>query len=145
MILFAARFTGYGFEMARTHKKVRYPLKSKLEGATDNASLAAEGAQGHRRTMETRILFHLNTGGVMRFSELERAIPAVTQKMLIQQLRELERDGMIERRAHPEVPPKVDYRLTQWGQDLCPALAALRAWAALKHLPMVNGLPDLDL
>lgn len=82
----------------------------------------------------------------MRFSELERAIPSVTQKMLIQQLRELERDGAVARRAYPVVPPKVEYSLTEWGKALCPALAALRKWAALKKLPIVEGLrnPEAD-
>lgn len=89
-----------------------------------------------------RILFHLNSGCVMRFSELERAIPAVTQKMLIQQLRELERDGAVERYVHREVPPKVEYSLTQWGIALCPALLALSEWAAQKNMPIVAGLPD---
>ena len=75
------------------------------------------------------ILFQLFAKGVLRFSELERAIPAVTQKMLIQQLRELERDGVVERTIYPEVPPKVEYSLTSLGQDLCPALDELLVWA----------------
>ncbi|HET6157659.1 MAG TPA: helix-turn-helix domain-containing protein [Dongiaceae bacterium] len=79
-----------------------------------------------------RILVHLRANEVMRFSELERAIPSVTPKKLIQQLRELERDGAVKRTAYAEVPPRVEYRLTPWGQDLCPALDALRSWAARK-------------
>ncbi len=75
------------------------------------------------------ILFHLFGGQVRRFSELERAIPAVSQKMLIQQLRQLEQDGIVARRVYPEVPPRVEYRLTDWGQALCPALDALLQWA----------------
>lgn len=75
------------------------------------------------------ILFHLFGGAVLRFSELERAIPGVSQKMLAQQLRQLERDGVVGRTVHPEVPPKVEYRLTDWGQRLCPALDALLLWA----------------
>src|SRR5678810_1074198 len=74
------------------------------------------------------ILFHLFGGKVMRFSDLERAIPAITQKMLIQQLRQMERDGMIQRTVYPQVPPKVEYRLTKWGQALCPALDRLLKW-----------------
>jgi DNA-binding HxlR family transcriptional regulator len=53
---------------------------------------------------------------VLRFSDLERAIPAVSQKMLIQQLRELERDGIVKRSIYPQVPPKVEYDLTEWGK-----------------------------
>jgi DNA-binding HxlR family transcriptional regulator len=67
---------------------------------------------------------------VLRFSDLERAIPDVSQKMLAQQLRQLETDGIVQRTVHNQVPPKVEYRLTQWGQDLCPALDALLKWAA---------------
>ena len=66
------------------------------------------------------IIFHLFARPVLRFSELERAIPAVSQKMLIQQLRELERDGIVRRTVHPQVPPKVEYSLTEWGQDAVP-------------------------
>ena len=74
------------------------------------------------------ILFHLFGGKVLRFSDLERAIPDVTQKMLAQQLRQLERDGMVKRIEHAQVPPKVEYALTAWGQALCPALDALLMW-----------------
>ncbi len=75
------------------------------------------------------ILFQLFGGEVRRFSDLERAIPAVTQKMLAQQLRQLERDGIVRRKVYPEVPPKVEYSLSEWGQSLCPALDALLTWA----------------
>ena len=75
------------------------------------------------------ILFHLFGGKVLRFSDLERAIPGVSQKMLTQQLRQLERDGMVRRIVHAQVPPKVEYELTPWGQELCPALDALLAWS----------------
>jgi DNA-binding HxlR family transcriptional regulator len=53
--------------------------------------------------------------------------------MLIQQLRQLEKDGIVRRIVHPQVPPKVEYRLTDWGQALCPALDALLKWAAAGH------------
>ena len=64
-----------------------------------------------------------------RFSDLERAIPAISQKMLIQQLRQLERDGIVARIVHAQVPPKVEYHMTKWGQSLCPALDELLTWA----------------
>jgi DNA-binding HxlR family transcriptional regulator len=76
------------------------------------------------------ILFHLFGGRIMRFSDLERAIPAISQKMLIQQLRQMEQDGIVVRIVHHQVPPKVEYALTDWGQALCPALDALLTWAA---------------
>jgi DNA-binding HxlR family transcriptional regulator len=68
----------------------------------------------------------------MRFSELERAIPKVTQKMLIQQVRCLERDGIVQRTFHPQVPPKVEYQLTSIGEALRPTLRALLDWADLR-------------
>ncbi|NYF79067.1 DNA-binding HxlR family transcriptional regulator [Granulicella arctica] len=69
---------------------------------------------------------------VMRFSELERAIPTVSQKMLIQQLRCLERDGIVQRTIHPQVPPKVEYQLTCLGEALRPTLRALLDWANIR-------------
>ncbi len=74
------------------------------------------------------ILFHLFGGNTLRFSDLERAIPAMSQKMLTQQLRQLEHDGIVARVVHPQVPPKVEYHLTDWGQALCPALDQLLSW-----------------
>ena len=65
----------------------------------------------------------------MRFSDLERAIPAITQKMLGQQLKAMEADGIVLRTSYPQVPPKVEYSLTTWGQSLCPALDAILKWA----------------
>jgi DNA-binding HxlR family transcriptional regulator len=81
------------------------------------------------------ILFHLFGGKVMRFSDLERAIPNVTQKMLGQQLRQMEADGIVVRKVYPQVPPKVEYSLTSWCQALCPALDAILKWADLRHQP----------
>src|SRR5712672_4560129 len=79
------------------------------------------------------ILFHLFGGKVMRFSDLARAISAISQKMLAQQLRRLEADGIVQRTVHSQVPPKVEYRLTEWGQALCPALDALLKWAEARR------------
>ena len=124
----------YTVEMARTDRKVGYSPTGKLEDVTPD--MAASGVEGALRLLEGRwkmmIIFHLFARGVLRFSELERAIPAVSQKMLIQQLRELERGGIVSRTVYPQVPPKVEYRLTEWGQAMCPALDALLEWAALK-------------
>jgi DNA-binding HxlR family transcriptional regulator len=96
--------------------------------------MAASGVEGAFRILEGRwkmvIIFQLFSHGVLRFSELEKAIPGVSQKMLIQQLRELERDEVVSRTVYPQVPPKVEYRLTQWGKAMCPALDQLLEWAA---------------
>jgi len=121
--------------MTRTNEKVRYLLKSKLRNYSP--ARHAEGAEQALKVLEGRwkmiIIFHLFTQPVMRFSELERAIPAVSQKMLIQQLRELERDGVMRRTVHPQVPPKVEYDLTELGRALCPALDALLEWGELRQ------------
>src|SRR5690606_20966440 len=97
---------------------------------------AANGVEQAFKIIEERwkliILFHLFGGKLLRFSELERAIPAVSQKMLTQQLRQMEQDGVIRRIVHHQVPPKVEYGLTEWGQALCPALDALLRWAVLR-------------
>ena len=96
--------------------------------------MAASGVEEAFRMLEGRwkmiIIFHLFDRGILRFSELERAIPGVSQKMLIQQLRDLEENGIVSRRVYPQVPPKVEYELTEWGQAMCPALDALLEWAA---------------
>jgi len=75
------------------------------------------------------ILAHLSGEESMRFSDLERAIPQASQKMLTQHLRELERDGIVARTIYPEVPPKVEYRLTDQGRGLRPVFLALLDWA----------------
>jgi DNA-binding HxlR family transcriptional regulator len=121
--------------MTRTYKKVRYPPKGKGDGLTP--ATAARGVEEALKVLEGRwkllILFQLFGGKVLRFSDLERAIPAISQKMLIQQLRQMEADGVVRRMVYQQVPPKVEYRLTNWGQALCPALDALLKWAALRQ------------
>lgn len=69
------------------------------------------------------------TEGPMRFSELSRRIDGVSQKMLTQTLRGLERDGLVTRTVHAAVPPKVEYELTESGRTLTGPLSALDAWA----------------
>jgi DNA-binding HxlR family transcriptional regulator len=67
-------------------------------------------------------------GGVRRYGELKRAIPEVSEKVLIQQLKELEADGMIQRIAYPVVPPKVEYSFTPYGKTICGVMDALYDW-----------------
>ena len=74
------------------------------------------------------LLFHLLVTPTLRFGELRRRLPAATQRMLTLQLRELERDGCIERKVYAEVPPKVEYSLTPFGRTLEPVVAALCSW-----------------
>ncbi|MDT3958606.1 helix-turn-helix domain-containing protein [Staphylococcus kloosii] len=74
------------------------------------------------------VLCHLKDNGTMRTSELKRAIPHITQKMLTQQLRELEEDSIIERIVYQQVPPKVEYKLSDYGQTLSEILSSLCQW-----------------
>lgn len=98
---------------------------------------AAFGVEQALKVLEGKwkllILFNLFGEETKRFSELEKTMPAISQKMLIQQLRQLEADGVVTRIVHPQVPPKVEYRLTDWGQALCPALDAILKWAELRN------------
>jgi DNA-binding HxlR family transcriptional regulator len=66
--------------------------------------------------------------GSRRFNELHRALPGITQKMLTQQLREMEDDGIVHREIFPQVPPRVDYSLTALGQSLQPVFEAMHQW-----------------
>lgn len=121
--------------MAKTHKKVSNSLEE--EASPWTRVTAAKGVEEALRMLEGRwkflILFQLFGGQVMRFSDLEREIPAVTQKMLAQQLRQLEKDGIVHRTVYPVIPPKVEYSLTPWGQSLCPVLDAILRWAAARE------------
>ena len=74
------------------------------------------------------ILFHLMEKGIVRFGEFRRLLPAVTQQMLTNQLRELEADGIVHREVYREVPPKVEYSLTEFGQSLSPILEPMCEW-----------------
>src|SRR5688572_10366400 len=93
--------------MGRTHKKVSIAPT----GEPYTPASAAADVESALKMLEGRwkllILFQLFDAGVRRFSELERSIPAVTQKMLAQQLRQLERDGIVSRKVFPVIPPKV--------------------------------------
>ena len=99
---------------------------------TYTSETAARDVEAAIRLLDGRwkllILFNLFGGSVRRFSDLERGIPGVTQKMLGQQLKTMERDGIVARAVFAEVPPRVEYRLTEWGQSLCSRLDALLEW-----------------
>ena len=72
------------------------------------------------------ILYHLDT--TKCFNELHREVPNITQRMLTKQLRELEKDGIVHRTVYAEVPPRVEYRLTEFGKTLKPILKELERW-----------------
>jgi DNA-binding HxlR family transcriptional regulator len=76
------------------------------------------------------------SNNVNRFGELQRAIPSITKKMLTSELRALERDGIINRKVYPVVPPKVEYSITPLGDTLRPVLGAMGDWGQKFALPM---------
>ena len=74
------------------------------------------------------ILYHLSLAQAVRFGELRRGMADVTERMLTRQLRELEADGLVHREVYREVPPRVEYSLTEMGRSLIPLLLQMRAW-----------------
>lgn len=77
------------------------------------------------------VLVTLSWNGTMRFNEIHKAMDDISQRMLTVTLRSLETDGLISRKVYPEVPPRVEYQLTELGQSLLPALKVLVDWAKL--------------
>lgn len=96
--------------------------------ATDTLAREAIARVADRWTME--ILDVLEEGGTQRFSAIARGVPGISQKMLTQTLREMERDGLVERTVHPVIPPHVDYTLTKLGVELAAAFCDVWHWAA---------------
>jgi DNA-binding HxlR family transcriptional regulator len=86
---------------------------------------------GHK--WKVLIIRNLHNNGTQRFSELSKGINGISQKMLTQQLRQLETDGIIERKVYPEVPPRVEYSLTDLGHSLKPILEAMNTWG-IEHI-----------
>lgn len=85
----------------------------------------------------TVYVVRLLSGGAMRFNEIKRAIPAISQRMLTLTLRGLERDGLVTRTIYPTIPPRVDYELTDLGRTLIATLGALGDWA-ISNRPKVE-------
>ncbi|MEH7113778.1 helix-turn-helix domain-containing protein [Neobacillus niacini] len=87
------------------------------------------------------ILYHILGKGTLRFSELQRLIPDITKKMLTSQLRELEYHDIINRKIYAQIPPKVEYSLTEYGKGLMPLLESMHHWglAHIKHLNEIYG------
>ncbi len=113
-------------------------------GKVHTAESAARDVEAALKVMEGRwkllLLFQLFGGKVLRYSELEKRVPGISAKMLAQQLRRLEADGLVVRTVYPEVPPRVEYRLTEWGQALCPVLDGLLSWHASR--PPESPFPE---
>ncbi|MFF3338942.1 winged helix-turn-helix transcriptional regulator [Streptomyces flavidovirens] len=90
------------------------------------------------------ILWALDDGGTLRFGQLKRQVPGVSEKMLIQHLRELEADGIVHREVYREVPPRVEYSLTEMGKGLNAALGPLGAWAN-QHMEQILAAKQRDV
>ncbi|ENQ3080381.1 TPA: winged helix-turn-helix transcriptional regulator [Bacillus pseudomycoides] len=84
------------------------------------------------------ILFHLINGEI-RFNQFLRLMPGITQRMLTRQLRELEADGVIHREVYKEVPPKVEYSLTEFGKSLIPIIVMMRDWGNEYRMQIEQG------
>ncbi|MDR6555641.1 helix-turn-helix domain-containing protein [Paenibacillus qinlingensis] len=87
------------------------------------------------------VLFHLFSKGTLRFSELQKEIPDITKKMLTQQLRELEYHDIVHRKIYHQIPPKVEYSITEYGQGMATVLQAMNDWgmAHVNHLNEMYG------
>jgi DNA-binding HxlR family transcriptional regulator len=79
------------------------------------------------------------SAGSLRYSDLQASIPGISQRMLTQTLKHLERDGLITRTAYPEVPPRVEYELTDLGRSLLDAVTAMAGWAAAHHSEIASN------
>jgi DNA-binding HxlR family transcriptional regulator len=86
----------------------------------------------------TALIIQLLSKKTMRYAELQREIGGISQKMLTQTLRSLERDGLVDRKVYPVVPPKVEYSLSRLGRTLIEPLRALCRWSE-KHLPELQA------
>ena len=92
----------------------------------------------------TSILWHLQQHGRQRFGELRGRIGTVTAKVLTQRLRYMERDGLVTRTRHAEVPPRVEYEITALGRSLAPVFAALATWSDDHLADVARAREDYD-
>lgn len=114
-----------------TVKKPRYETYI-YEACPVEATLELIGGKG-----KGMILYHLMTNGTLRFNELKRLLRFITPRMLTKQLRELESCGLVARKVFAEVPPKVEYSLTERGESLQSILLMLKTWGEEHALPFL--------
>jgi len=137
-------------------------MQGTTRGAHDGAGTLGEGLRAWRarypnlancpvRNVLDRIsgkwhtlLISALVDGPLRFGELKRALPDISQRMLTQSLRDLQRDGLIARRVYPTLPPSVDYRLTDLGRSLTEPLGALIRWAEAQAEAIAAARQDFD-
>lgn len=99
----------------------------KIRKATCEIEVAFEVIGGKWKPL---ILWHLGANDTVRFGQFQQLIPGITNRILTKQLRELEEFGLLERNVYPEVPPKVEYRITDKGRDVLPVLDMMCDWAS---------------
>ena len=102
--------------------KANYPVSTPANCNAVSTTLDISGGK-----WKILILYHL-CEGTQRFNELRRLLPDITQRMLTLQLRELEEDGIVHREVYPQVPPKVEYSLTEFGRTLMPVINVMHEW-----------------
>jgi len=90
------------------------------------------------------IVYHLLRDGTLRFNELRRRLTGITQRMLTRQLRELEEDDLVRRTVYAEVPPRVEYDLTDTGRSLEPVIAVLKAWGDARRSRTGRSAAKID-
>ncbi|MEO3848316.1 helix-turn-helix domain-containing protein [Streptomyces sp. B8F3] len=99
-----------------------------------DAAIAVMGGKG-----EGLILFSLGEDGPLRFGELRRSVPGISERMLILQFREMEASALVHREVYHQVPPKVEYSLTEFGRSLNAALAPLGEWGE-EHMERIEAI-----
>ena len=128
---------------ATTYSFLPYLPRGNHEAADEAPALVAGGAsaEGHRGRWKAVILYHL-FDGPKRLSELRRLAPNASQKVLVQQLREMEEHGLVHREIYRQVPPRVDYSATPLGRSLEPVILSLCAWGR-RHAAALNEIDAL--
>ncbi len=114
----------------------------KIKGDVYNSNCPTRHVLNRIGDKWTALIIGLLEDGPMRFSTLRQNIVGISQKMLTQTLRNLERDGLVNRTLYPEVPPRVEYTLTPLGETLCTPIAAIRHWAE-EHIAEVTAAQEI--
>lgn len=120
------------------------PCPDRRTGNVFSAACPSRAVLEHLSEKWSLLILHLLADGPKRTSDLRRAIGGVSEKMLIQTLRKLERNGFVERRSYNEVPPRVDYRLTDLGQSLAPVVQAFDRWIEERIVDVIDAQRQFD-
>lgn len=114
-------------------RAVMIEVNSQIGGKLDSSKCPVRDVLGHIGDKWSSLLMVALGARPHRFGELKRAVPDISQRMLTQTLRDLQRDGLVSRHVFPTVPPSVEYRLTPLGESMMPSLMGLMKWAAAHH------------